>query len=264
MRLPSLVIISLIMIAAVPSVYAATVTIYPYHSYWVESNCSGNSFGNKAVLDEDPRKYTLFNDGSNCYASVESYALNGITGKAVSKAELNAQVQSGGSCNIYYYDKNSQQARNGGGASCPGGMIEDRSVSVSGNDTQVDIIIIGKTGTATKTKSSITLDVAGTNCAWVASSRLCGFTDNPWEAIKTILLYDYFGQWFYVLILLPIPMTIYLTTRNGAYAGFVSMGLMITFTQIDKVIFEVSLSMILISAGFLFYEVLRKRLFQQV
>ena len=59
-------------------------------------------------------------------------------------------------------------------------------------------------------------------------------------------------------------MTVYLTTRNGAYAGFVSMGLMITFTQIDRIVFEVSLTMILISAGFLLYEVIRKRLFQSV
>ena len=102
---------------------------------------------------------------------------------------------------------------------------------------------------------------AGLNCMHIPATQYCGFFDTPWEAVKKVLGEDYIGDWFYVLVFLPIPTTVYLSTRNGAYAGFVGMGIMLTIQLIDRVIFEVSLSMMLIASGFLFYEVLRKRIF---
>lgn len=263
------IIIALIIVGAIPTVYGASVIIYPYHSYFVEASCNGNSFGGPvgAGVDADPRQYTLYRDNTGCYYSVDSYNLAGITGKSVSNANLNMMVDVSGACKWFLYDRDSETVTSSGSSfSCKDaeGMTVN-PITVSGDQFGFDVILTHtKTTTTQKEKSTIMLDVDGTNCAWVASSRLCGFSENPWEAVKNILLYEYLGQWFYVLILLPIPMTVYLTTRNGAYAGFVSMGLMITFTQIDRIVFEVSLTMILISAGFLFYEVIRKRLFQSV
>lgn len=105
---------------------------------------------------------------------------------------------------------------------------------------------------------SITGD--GFNCVVIEASNWCNFYNDPWGAIKQALGADYFGEWFYVLVFLPIPMSVFLITRNGAYAGFVCLPIMLTITTIEKVVFEIALSMILIAGGFGFYEIIRKRL----
>ena len=110
---------------------------------------------------------------------------------------------------------------------------------------------------------SLTVNATGSDCIYIQASRYCGFFESPWNAMKKILGEDYIGDWFYILIWFPIPMVVYLTTRNGTYAGFVGMGIMISIQTIDQTVFEISLSMIAISAGFLFYEILRKRLFAE-
>lgn len=102
----------------------------------------------------------------------------------------------------------------------------------------------------------------GFYCMFVKASGMCNIFYEPWEAVKDVLGEDYVGDWFYVMIFLPLPMSIFLTTRSGLYAGFSSLSMMLVIQTIDTTIFEVSLSMILIAAGFGFYEVLRKRLVQ--
>lgn len=108
------------------------------------------------------------------------------------------------------------------------------------------------------------LDVTGDgfNCAVISASNWCNFYNAPWVSVKKALGEDYIGDWFYVLVFMPIPMSVFLLTRNGAYAGFVSLPIMLVITTIDQVIIEVSLSMLFIAGGFGFYEILRKRIFE--
>jgi len=100
----------------------------------------------------------------------------------------------------------------------------------------------------------------GFYCMFIQASGMCNFYYEPWEAVKDVMGEDYIGDWFYVMIFFPLPMAVMLTTRNGAYAGFTGLGIMLVIQTIDQTIFEIALSMILISAGFGFYEVIRKRI----
>lgn len=108
------------------------------------------------------------------------------------------------------------------------------------------------------------LDVTGDgfNCAVISASNWCNFYNAPWTSVKKALGEDYIGDWFYVLIFMPFPMSVFLLTRNGAYAGFVSLPIMLSITVIDQVVYEVALSMLLIAGGFGFYEVIRKKLME--
>lgn len=102
----------------------------------------------------------------------------------------------------------------------------------------------------------------GFYCMWIRESNMCNLYYEPWEAVKDALGQQYIGDWFYVLMFFPIPMAVFLSTRNGAYAGFTSLSIMLVIETIDPVVFEIALSMVLISAGFGFYEVIRKRIFE--
>lgn len=100
----------------------------------------------------------------------------------------------------------------------------------------------------------------GFDCTVIFESNMCGWLENPWPAIRKMLGEDWVGDWFYVFVWFPFPMVVYLATRNGVYAGFLGLGIMLAIQQIDPVIFQVALSMIAICAGFVFYEAVRKRL----
>jgi len=102
----------------------------------------------------------------------------------------------------------------------------------------------------------------GFNCAIIFGSGQCNFLNNPWAANEIAFGKDILGQWFYVVVFFPFPMACYLITRNGVYAGFVGLGIMLVITRIDKVVLEMALTMITIAAAFAFYEVIRKRLFE--
>lgn len=100
----------------------------------------------------------------------------------------------------------------------------------------------------------------GFNCAVIAVSNWCNFYNTPWESVKKALGEDYIGDWFYVLVFMPLPMAVFLLTRNGAYAGFISLPIMLTIVTIDKVVIEVALTMITVAAALSFYEIIRKRI----
>lgn len=111
-------------------------------------------------------------------------------------------------------------------------------------------------------QNQLNIEGDGFSCVWIQASGMCNFYYDPWGAVKSALGQDYIGEWFYVLMFFPIPMAVFLSTRNGAYAGFTSLGIMLVIESIDRVVFEIALSMILISAGFGFYEIIRKRIFE--
>jgi hypothetical protein len=101
----------------------------------------------------------------------------------------------------------------------------------------------------------------GFDCTVIPESNMCGWLENPWPAVRKMLGADFIGDWFYVFIWFPFPMVFYLMTRNGTYAGFLGLGIMLVIETIDPVIFEVALSMITICAAFTFYETFRHKLF---
>ena len=165
------IIIALIVLGAVPTVYGASVIIYPYHSYFVEASCNGNSFGGPvgAGVDADPRQYTLYRDGTGCYYSVDSYNLAGITGKDVSNAKLNMVVDVSGACKWFIYDRDSETVtRSGANFNCEQvgddgektGMTVN-PITVSGDQFGFDVILTHtKTTTTQKEKSTIMFRLA--------------------------------------------------------------------------------------------------------
>jgi hypothetical protein len=111
-----------------------------------------------------------------------------------------------------------------------------------------------------KFQNSLYVNGDGFNCAIIAGSGMCNFLDKPWTAIAIAYGQEWIGPWFFVLVFFPFPMATYLITRNGTYAGFVGLGIMLAIQSISPTIFEIALTMILISASFGFYEVIKRRL----
>lgn len=109
-------------------------------------------------------------------------------------------------------------------------------------------------------QSSFYTNGEGFTCAIIPGSGLCDFEQKPWKAIAVAFGADYIGDWFTVIVFLPFPFVAYLVTRNGTYAGFVGLGIMGAIEAINPLVFQIALTMILISASFGFYEVLKKRL----
>jgi len=112
-----------------------------------------------------------------------------------------------------------------------------------------------------KFKNDLSITGDGFLCAVIQESNFCNLFNEPWQAIGKALGSDIIGDWFYVIVFFPIPMCVFLATRTGLYAGFVGLGVMLVIETIDQSIFEISLSMIAICAGFGFYDIIRKRLF---
>lgn len=118
----------------------------------------------------------------------------------------------------------------------------------------------GDTFATGKFKNEIEINGDGFNCITIEASNWCNFWNEPWNAVKKALGEDYIGDWFYVFVFLPFPFTVFLLTRNGAYAGFVCLPIIYVITTIDQVVFEIALSMIIIASAFGFYEMLRKKI----
>lgn len=102
----------------------------------------------------------------------------------------------------------------------------------------------------------------GFNCELIQGSGFCNFLNKPWAANEIAFGKEIFGPWFYVIVFFPFPMVVYLITRNGVYAGFMGLAIMLVINTISPMIFEISLTMIAIAAAFAFYEVIRKRLLE--
>lgn len=100
----------------------------------------------------------------------------------------------------------------------------------------------------------------GFNCVTIEASNWCNMYNEPWEAVKKALGEDYIGDWFYVFVFFPLPFAVFLMSRNGAYAGFVCLPILLFINTIDQVVFEVSLSLVTLASAFGFYELLRKKL----
>lgn len=109
-------------------------------------------------------------------------------------------------------------------------------------------------------ESDLTIEGDGFSCVIIQASGYCNILNDWWGAVSLALGKDWIGDWFYVIVFFPFPMATFLITRNGTYAGFIGLGIMLTIQTIDRTIFEIALSMILISAGFGFYEIVRKKL----
>ena len=59
---------------------------------------------------------------------------------------------------------------------------------------------------------------------------------------------------------MPLPMSVFLLTRNGTYAGFVCLPIILVIHTLDDVVFEISLTMIAVAVAFSLYEIIRKRI----
>lgn len=111
-----------------------------------------------------------------------------------------------------------------------------------------------------KYQNSIIINGDGFSCITIEASGWCNMFDDPWGAIKKALGEDYIGSWFYVFVFFPIPFMVFLASRNGTYAGFVCLPILLFINTIDQVVFEISLSLMAIAGMFGVYEMLRKRL----
>lgn len=256
------------------------VNIYP-STYWIESTCSGLPYtGSPPPVG--PHRYHTYSTTGMCHYSVSIFSLDGITSvetRPVIIHSANLTAVTTPTCPTVsairildrdYLDTSKPTSTRSSSATTLPVSCMDNKLTITGlesviqpTDTEFEFYFSAPAGTTIERGTTkIKLEVEGTNCMLVTASRQCGFFTEPWEALKTVLLADYIGQWFYVIIFLPIPMVIYLQTRNGAYAGFASLGLMLALHElVEQLVFETALSMIAIAAGFLFYEVLRKRLF---
>lgn len=111
-----------------------------------------------------------------------------------------------------------------------------------------------------KLDNTLEINGEGFNCVTIEASNWCNMYGDPWGAIKKALGEDYIGQWFYVFVFFPLPFMVFLVSRNGTYAGFVCLPILLFINTIDKVVFEISLSFIALAGAFAFYDLIRKRL----
>lgn len=113
-----------------------------------------------------------------------------------------------------------------------------------------------------KFRASTVITGDGFNCVTIEASNWCNFSEEPWVAVKKALGEDYIGDWFYVFAFLPLPFAVFLISRNGAYAGFVCLPMILFINTIDHVIYQISLSLITLASAFGFYELIRKKLIE--
>lgn len=99
-------------------------------------------------------------------------------------------------------------------------------------------------------------------CFATQESQMCGFISNPWDAIKHALFVDYLGDWFVAVVYFPIISLVFILTRNATYTGLVGMFIVIGTDQAESLPFEISITLIAISTGLAFFEVIRKRVME--
>ena len=107
-----------------------------------------------------------------------------------------------------------------------------------------------------------TIDGKEVPCFATRESQMCGFISNPWDAIKHALFVDYLGDWFVAVVYFPIISLVFILTRNFTYTGFIGMFIVIGTNQAESLPFEISITLIAISAGLAFFEVIRKRVME--
>jgi len=111
-----------------------------------------------------------------------------------------------------------------------------------------------------KLDNSLIIVGEGFNCITIEASNWCDMYNDPWGAIKKALGEDYIGDWFYVFVFFPLPFMVFLVSRNGTYAGFVCLPILLFINTIDDVVFDISLALLALAGAFGFYEMIRKRL----
>lgn len=99
-------------------------------------------------------------------------------------------------------------------------------------------------------------------CFATYESDMCGFFENPWNAIKHVLFIDYLGDWFIAIAYFPIIITIVALTRNTTFAGLVGLFIVASTNIGDTLQVEVGITLVAISTGFAFFETIRKRVME--
>ena len=115
---------------------------------------------------------------------------------------------------------------------------------------------------ATHSDDTYIVDGETVPCFATNESQMCGFISNPWNAIKHALFVDYLGDWFVAVVYFPIISLVFILSRNFTYTGFIGMFIIIGTDQAESLPFEISITLIAISAGLAFYEVIRKRIME--
>jgi len=121
------------------------------------------------------------------------------------------------------------------------------------------IFLIPQESFADHTNATYTVNNQTVPCFATTNSSMCGFIDNPWNAIKHVFFVDYLGDWFVAIMFFPIIIVMYLLTKNGTYAGLIGLFIVAGTNQAQTLAVEVGITLVAISTGFLFYEVIRKR-----
>jgi hypothetical protein len=126
----------------------------------------------------------------------------------------------------------------------------------------LSITVILPTAYATHSNSTYTVNGEEVPCFATNESQMCGFISNPWNAIKHALFVDYLGDWFVAVVYFPIISLVFILTRNFTYTGLIGMFIVIGTDQAESLPFEISITLIAISAGLAFFEVIRKRVME--
>lgn len=99
-------------------------------------------------------------------------------------------------------------------------------------------------------------------CWRLDNTSMCNLFKDPWDALGQAFGKEWIGDWFYLLIFMPFPMVIFITTKNGGFAGLATLIILVSVNTIDQLVLEVVLTLIFICVGFGLYELYRKRLIE--
>lgn len=115
---------------------------------------------------------------------------------------------------------------------------------------------------ANHSNQTFTINNSTVPCFATPESNMCGFFSEPWNAIKHALFIDYLGDWFVAIVYFPIIAVIFVITKNGTYTGLGGLFVVATTNIGDTLPIEIALSLVAMSGGFGFYEVIRKRVME--
>ena len=263
-------------------------TLSPINSWYATSNCSGEPQLVATHYNQEWNRWQHIGwyDSSNCAYAIHYFDFSWISSRTnIESATYQLETRSNkdvtlNTCAVYSADV---------AGSAVSRTLEERLLSCefspSGTSTvnatisnptsklnsqgQLLLMFDGAEDSAdragglafTNAKSRLMISGTGFDCFTIPSSDFCNFLEQPWGAIQIVMGKEIIGDWFYVLVFFPLPISIFLLTRNGAFAGFVCLPLILVINTIDTVVFEVSLTLIAIASGFGFYELIRKRIF---
>lgn len=126
----------------------------------------------------------------------------------------------------------------------------------------LSFFLIPQESFTTHSNATYTVDNQTVPCFATSESNMCSFFSNPWDAVKHALFVDYLGDWFIAIVYFPIIAVIYVLTKNGTYTGLGGLFVVATTEIGDTLPVEIALSLVAISAGFGFFEVIRKRVME--